>query len=280
MKTVIDQSQRLVIMVVVVFVLFTSCEKKIDWELNSENIKTIVIDAIITNEYKYQHIRLTKPYTGLNGEVIPVSGAAVIIKADNNMIPFFESNEFPGNYFTLAPLAASINYDYLLQIKHDTSTYRATTYMIPVLNANPPTFIRDSETGLYKINWQASQYNPNEQAMFEALISWEHLLPEGIEDSSAYAKIMYYTLNTIDVSYNIFPQDKEDVFFPAGSIAVVKKYSVTDEYGDYLRALLAETEWQGSLFEDARGNLPGNISNGGLGYFSVCSVITDTIIVQ
>lgn len=269
-------------MTVVLFLLFfTSCEKKIDWAIQQENLNTIVVDAIITNEYQNQHIRLTKPYSNPNGEPIPVSNATVIVYAGTTLaIPFFESDEFPGNYYTSVPITASINFEYFLKIQDGTSTYSAEAYMIPVSNANPPTFELDSESGLYKINWQTSQYDPYQQAMFEATISWQHLLPEGTEDSLAYAKIMFYTLNTIDVSYNIFPQDKEEVLFPAGSIAIVKKYSVTDEYGDFLRALLAETEWQGSLFEDARGNLPGNISNGGLGYFSACSVIADTLVVQ
>jgi hypothetical protein len=116
--------------------------------------------------------------------------------------------------------------------------------------------------------------------MYEADISWEHI--PGFDHPDSVSRVMqkYYTLNTIDVSYVIFPQEKEEVLFPAGSIAIVKKLSLTDEYGAFLRALLAETEWQGSLFEEARGNLPTNISNGGLGYFSACSVIADTLIVQ
>ena len=94
------------------------------------------------------------------------------------------------------------------------------------------------------------------------------------------AKLFFYTFNTIDVSYSVFPQDKEKVYFPKGSKITEKKYSLTNEYAAYLRALLAETEWQGSLFENARDNLPTNISNNGLGYFSICSVISDSLIVQ
>ena len=115
--------------------------------------------------------------------------------------------------------------------------------------------------------------------MYEADISWGHL-PVYASDSLTKARLTFYTLNTIDVSYIIFPQDKEEVYFPYGSIAILNKYSLTDEYAAYLRALLAETEWQGSIFEDARGNLPSNISNGGLGYFSACSVIADTVVVE
>lgn len=260
--------------------MLCSCEEQIDWNLDTEIPNTLVVDAIITDEHKHQFIRLTKPMSDPNNYIIPALGADVKIMAGNQMFFLFESQEYPGYYITESPVTASISYNYTLVIQYEEKEYRAESYMIPVLPANTPSFVLDNETGLYKINWNASQYDPQEQAMFEATISWDHLLPAGINDSAAYVKTVFYMLNTIDVSFNIFPQDKEELLFPAGSKAIVKKYSVTDEYGDFLRALLAETEWQGSLFEDAHGNLPGNISNGGLGYFSMCSVISDTLMVD
>lgn len=269
-----------VFIILYLLLVFTACEEKIDWDLKTEQINTIVVDAIITNEVKHQHIHLTKPYTNQNDTAMPVTGAQVYIKTDNFMVLFLESPDNPGHYFSDYPAAGSIDIAYQLNIEFESELYTAETYMIPVLPANLPTWERDENTGLYKISWNAPQYHPSEQAMYEAIISWSHLVDTTLTDTLTMAKIMFYTLNTINVSYNIFPQDIEEVWFPKNSIAIVKKYSVTDEYGDYLRALLAEAEWQGSLFEEARGNLPTNISNGGLGYFSACSVISDTLMVE
>lgn len=256
-----------------------SCEEKTGWEI-SAGADTIVIEAIITNEYKNQRIRLTKPYLNPNGEAVPVSDATVYIQAGNSVEPFYESEVLPGNYFTAQPAAASINQIYRLVVEVDDRVFTAEAVMEPVLPANNPGFVRNTATGLYRLQWNNPQYNPFEQAMYEAVVSWSHLVDPAITDTLTYARMMYYTLKTIDVSYNIFPQDKEEIFFPKNSYVIVKKYSVSDQYGAYLRALLAETEWQGSLFEDARGNLPTNISNGGLGFFSVSAVISDTLVVQ
>ena len=266
-------------MTILIGVLFPSCEEKIDWQLETENINTIVVDGVITNEVKYQQIRLTKPFKSQNDQPIAVSGASVKILVDNIQVQFIESPENPGYYLSEIRAAASIDKTYKLKIQVEDQEYIAEAYMIPVIPSGPPTWVFDSNKGLYTISWPASQYSQYEQAMYEADISWSHLLDSVYADSVSTAKLMYYTFNTIDVSYVIFPQDKEEVYFPLYSKAVVKKYSLTDEYASFLRALLAETEWQGSLFEDARGNLPGNISNGGLGYFGVCSVISDTLIV-
>lgn len=257
-----------------------ACEEKIHWDQKTEQVNTIVVDAIITNESKFQQIHLTKPFTNQNDAVVPVTGASVIINTENLTWLFLESPDKPGYYFSDYPNAGSIDITYELNIQYEEKIYTAETYMIPVLPANLPTWQYDADKDLYKINWNISQYDPNQQAMYEVLISWSHLVDSTLTDTLTMAKMLNYTLNTINVNYTIFPQDKEEVWFPKNSIAVVKKYSVTNEYGDYLRALLAEAEWQGSLFEEARGNLPTNISNGGLGYFSACSVLSTTLIVQ
>lgn len=257
-----------------------ACEEKIHWDLQTETMNTIVVDAIITNEVKYQQIHLTQPFTHQNDTAIPVSGANVFIQTNNFTVLFYESNNKPGYYFSDYPFGGSIDDTYELNIQYEEEFYTAETYMIPVPLANLPSWQYDEDKDLYKINWNISQYNPAEQAMYEAIIIWDHLVDTTYADTLTRAKMFNYTLNTINVNYTIFPQDKEEVWFPKNSIALVKKYSVTDEYGDYLRALLAEAEWQGSIFEEARGNLPTNISNGGLGYFSACSVISDTLIVE
>lgn len=276
----LKQMSGLVIIFFLSLFVFNSCEEKTDWDLVTTKSNTIVVDAILTNEYKHQVIHLTLPYSTPNDTAIAVSGAEVSVWANNDKIDFIEVEDNPGYYLTENPGAAVVNTLYQLRIGYESAIFEAQTYMIPVANPNSPSFAYVPEKGLYRINWNNGQYSQTEEAMFEADVRWGHLLAQPIEDSTTRAKIRYYTLNTIDVSYVIFPQDKEEVLFPAGAIVVFKKYSIIPEYGDFLRALLAETEWQGSLFEEARGNLPTNISNGGLGYFSACSVLIDTLVVH
>jgi hypothetical protein len=261
-------------------ILLSSCEEKIDWQLPDEYIETVVVEGILTNELKRQEIRLSRPMLTQNDPVIPISGAVIKVQTNDGFAFFEEVPWNPGVYRTESPEAASVDKTYELFVQYDGKEYRATTGMVPVIPALNPRWIYDPDKDLYSINWRSAQYAPNQQAMYEAVVTWNHLVDSTITDTLTSARILYYTFSTIDVSYQIFPQDREDVFFPRNSIAIVKKYSLTDDYAAFLRALLAETEWQGSIFEDARGNLPGNISNGGLGYFSACSVIIDTVLVK
>lgn len=271
--------KKLIILIFGLLLLFLSCEEKTDWDIPQEELNIVVVEAIITNEYKNQLIKLSHPYTDLNGQPVAISGALVSIKTGNQVMNFFESPEIPGSYFSEIPVGGSIDVTYLLSIQVENEIYTAGATMVPVIPSWPLQIIPAEDT-LREIEWTAPGYNPDDLAMYEVIISWTHLTDANLSDTLTQARMLYYTLNTIDVGYIVFPQEKETVLFPPGSILIAKKYSCTEDYAAYLRALLAETDWQGSLFEDARGNLPTNISNGGLGYFSACSVVADTIIVE
>jgi hypothetical protein len=41
-----------------------------------------------------------------------------------------------------------------------------------------------------------------------------------------------------------------------------------------------ETEWSGGLFDVQPGNVTTNLTNGALGYFAVCMIVSDTIYVN
>ncbi|MBL7103186.1 MAG: DUF4249 family protein [Bacteroidales bacterium] len=271
---------KLFILFLLIFSLY-ACERQTTWEIRSEQINTVVVDAIITDEFKHQKIRLTKPFTDPNQKPLPVYGAQVRVSYSDKIVYFTENPDNPGTYLSDVEFAGSINITYHLEIDYASETYTADTRMIPVNTSTPLSYAPAGNSGnLYEITYVAPQYNAEEQAMYEVIIDWTHLVNTTQSDTLTIAKLFYYTFNTIDVSYIIFPQDKEEIFFPKGSIITETKYSLTDKFAAYLRALLAETEWQGSLFEEARGNLPTNISNGGLGYFSACSVISKVMVVQ
>ncbi len=93
------------------------------------------------------------------------------------------------------------------------------------------------------------------------------------------AKTIYYTFSSVDVSALVRPQ-QDTLFFPVGSQVVVKKYGLNDAFAEYLRALAIETDWKGGVLYGPSESLPTNLSNGALGFFSTCAVITDTLEVK
>lgn len=260
-----------------VIILVTSCEKETQWELIGNPPNTIVVNALLTNEFKTQQISLTYPMAGMNDTPAPVSNAQVRVTWLNRSIPFTESASTPGVYLSDQPFTLGINRTYNLNIKKDTLELQAQSYMIPVLPFNTPSFNFVKSNNHYRLRWNNQRYSLIEQAMYEAIIHWDHLPGYNHPDSLSRARMLFFTFTTIDVSYTIFPQNYETVTFPAGSIVYLSKYSLNPQHGAYMRSLLSESQWQGSIFETARGNLAGNIANG-LGYFATSAVIRDTLV--
>ena len=259
--------------------ILTGCEEKADKEFPIDIPDTIVVQAILTNEHKHQEIKITRPVAYQNQLPEPVIGAEVTLSNGIQTTNCSESIEHPGVYLSDISFAAATGQTYYLNITYDIKSYSAETTMIPVTPLNPLTYYpADENDSLFQIGSVAPDYNAETQNMYEIFIDWSDV-PGSSSGERTTAKLYYYTFKTLDI-IALFPPDKENVLFPKGSVIIERKYSLTDDYASYLRALNAETVWQGSPFDEARGNLPSNISNGGLGYFAACSVVTDTIYVE
>ncbi len=256
-----------------------ACEKIKDWDLQTEDLNKLVVEAIITDEYKTQEVILSQTITNMNNSPAAISDATVLISFPPYEIHFFEDEDKPGTYYSEIPFKAIPDVTYHLSIEYKDEIYEAEATLAHVYPFTPPPFYYDEELGLFTLYFNTYQYNPFEQSMYEVVVDWGHLPGYSDPDSLSIAKMQYFFLKTLDVSYIVFPQDREQVYFPGGSIAVFTKYSLNDEYAAFLRALLIESQWQGAIFEGARGNIPGNVSNGALGFFAVCAVLKDTVVV-
>jgi len=262
------------------FIALISCEKETTWNLKRGNLETIVVNSIITNEYKKQLVKLSMPSGVINDKELPISGAYVTVSANDSIFTFIESDSLLGYYYSRTPFVAIIGTEYRLNIVYKDSVYSSKASMEPV---TPLTFLSYSlandSSGMYKIDWVNQNYTSKEQAMYKVEIDWSNLVDSTIKDTVTKKLLYFYSFNTVDVSEAFAPQT-EKIYFPKGSIITETKYSLSDDYAAYLRALQAETAWRGGVFDEQKGNLPSNITPNGLGFFSVCSVISKTVDVK
>jgi hypothetical protein len=252
-------------------ILLLSCEKEVERPSSEFQFNTIVVESILTNEFKQQKVLLSKPNPIQNHNNTSVSNANVRVFNGTHNFLFIESETERGSYYSVEEFAASISQTYSLDITYEDKQYTAGTTITAVSNYNPLDVVPASDSS-YKLSTPTSSYNPNEQAMYEINISW-------FADTQIQRKTYRYQLSTLDVSI-VFSPEEQNIIFPKGTQIIGKKYSLTDDYATYIRAMLAETHWQGGLFDDEKADLPTNISNGGIGYFTACSVIVDTLIVE
>lgn len=257
-------------------VLLAGCEKAIDWPVAGDNNDYIVVDGMITDEYKIQEIRLTKTISAPNELPEPVENAEVIVSTDDRVYTFKEDEERPGHYISDTLFAGVTGKDYTLFINAGNRIISARAKMVAVSNF---VFLRYAHQGnkkLFRITWVSNPYSAGNPAMYEVLLDWS-MVPgyENLPPDSTKARLLYYTLPTLDVS-QMFAPEMETVVFPPGTIITERKYALTGEHAAYIRALLAETNFQGGLFNSVPSNLPMNLSGRGIGYFSACAVISKT----
>jgi hypothetical protein len=259
---------------------FISCEMATKWEISPGKDDFIVVSGQITNEKKEHIVTIYGPVDQLNKIPQPISGGTVSIFDGDSLYQLNNDYSMPGRYTTNANFRAVINKTYTLLISVDGQNYFASTTMLPVSQFDPLNYKYDETKQMFFVDSVAEAFNSKESAMYEILINWEQLQGyDTIPSESKNAVLYYYTLSTLDVS-EVFKPQKEQVYFPAGTTIIERKYSLTKQQAKFIRSLLLETEWRGGLFDVAQGNITTNLSNGAFGYFGASSVLEKTITVK
>lgn len=246
--------------------LLNSCDKTYDWTWDRTAQPVVVIDAIITDEMKVQTVNVYYSTSALNESPLAISNAEVIVSNTDSVYLFTEDPLIKGRYLSVKPFASRSGTTYTLQVSFNGNTYTATDVMTPARDFEPLRLSSNNE-GLDYISWVADSYEAGNSAMYEVIVKWATADSAGFEK----ARILYYTLPSLDVSEVLAPET-EKVYFPANAEITERYYTVSEKYSAFLRALLAETTWQGGLFNSEVANLPTNMSNNARGFFAVCAV--------
>lgn len=265
---------------VAALMMIIGCTKETNWPVSGVNSSLVVVDAIFTDQTGFQPMRLSHPVTTLNEPPEPVSGATILLATADSLWTLREQPAGSGIYTTDSLFRGQINQTYSLQIIHEGKTYSAKAEMAPPRFFNELIARPNEHDSLYHIDWVASAFNAEYAAMWEVLIDWSALPPyAGTDPDSCRARLLFYTLSTLDVS-EIFAPAVEQVSFPRGSLITERRYSLSADHERYIRELLLETNWQGSLFPTANGNVYTNLSSGAIGFFGLCGMTQLSLIVE
>ncbi|MDF1551226.1 MAG: DUF4249 family protein [Bacteroidales bacterium] len=256
------------------------CEEPSDYELNSKGLNFIVVNGLLTNEKKAHEIIISSPVESLNEKPKPVSGLEVYIYNGDSLFTLTENPLNSGIYKTSSDFRAVINRAYTLIIISSDSRYYASAYMLPTTPFNKLKYYFAEDQQMFTIDSVNQVFDLSESALYKVQIDWTNVSGyESLPESSKKATLYYYTLSTIDIS-ELFSPEKEKIYFPAGTIIVESKYSLTPEHASFIRTMLLETEWRGGGFDVAHGNVETNLSKGAFGFFAASTIIRDTIFVE
>jgi hypothetical protein len=261
--------------VLALLLILNSCnEEAIEWELDTHRPDLLVVEGVITNRLGAHEVRITRPVEDPQEIPQPVSKAVVAIFDGSNATLLRETS--PGIYHTNANVRAVYGRMYQLYILHQGREYYAAAWLVPV---QPLTALQYRKVQ-GQDNWYELELRETEDAsMVEIELDWSHLAGfRNQPDEYTHARIVYYTVKSIDVN-KMFRPDKERVYFPVGTRVRRTKYSMNPWQEEFVRTLMAETEWRGGYFDVQPGNVQTNLSEGAVGYFSASTVVADSSLI-
>jgi hypothetical protein len=260
-------------------VILSGCVKEAAWNPESAPPELLVVDALLTDEVREQTIYLRKPVVKTDDVPLPVTGATILISNEDSSWQLREDSLHPGNYLTPSWFSARQGKTYTLLISLNDRIYSATASLMP---SSPFTELKyaKEESGMFYIDWVANAFSTANASMWEVWVDWS-LVPgyENVPSSETHARLLFYTLPTLDVS-EIFAPKMEQTLFPKGSLITERRYSLTPPHAAFIREMLLETNWTGGLFAVAPANITTNMSAGATGYFGVCGVYELSIVVN
>lgn len=253
---------------------WTSCEEKIEIDVNSTDPK-LVVEGQITDAkgYLFNYVKLTLSSNYFGDDPTPFIETAVVTLYEDGVLvdtlPHFIEGYYglPDTNFT-----GKVGSTYKLHVLYDGEEYEATETMRPV-----PTI--DSLT-----------YSYDEGSIFVDEGYYVYINTQEFPEPGDFYRFLYYTNGRLEEATGFFVSDE----FINGSYVtynfnnsytqelndtvVIQTMSITEAAYNFYSDL-EDQESSGNLFDTPPGNIRGNISNGGYGFFAASSVVSDTIVI-
>lgn len=287
-----------ILLIAIALISFTSCEDKIDLEL--DNGKTqYVVDAFVNSDSTLQTIRVSKTAEYfLNARTPGVNSAKVKIIGPSQTEYIFQYQT--EGYYTYNPTSNvlgpidSIGFEYQLIVELDGEVYKSKSILNPV----PPIdymeyeYIDDepeAEPGYYAEFYAIDFEGRNDFYWIKAFKNGETIDPTNPTDYqlsqnaafSGFGADGFPFILPIRTGINNFEEP-----FEKGDTSSVELYSINEDIWNYLIQLATQAN-NGGLFATPTANIKsnitdfnGNIQNEVLGAFSVSSISRNSIVIQ
>jgi hypothetical protein len=259
--------------VIAAFFMLVSCEEIMNVDFAGNSAKNLVVDGAITTDTT-QHL-VTLSYTGDYFEIAPqdmATGAIVYISDGTDSIPLSELK--PGVYATGSDVAGKVGKKYTLHVTlPDGREFTASDSLEACSKIDS---IRQSEN----YNQYMAGYG------YDVLFYGHEPQPAGnhyMYDLEINNKMYTDTITEVNFAsdefvngsfvrdYQVFRIREKDLTDLTAKVTL-EMYSISKAYYEFLTALMVETVWRGSPWDGPPANIPGNVSNGGNGFFRASDV--------
>lgn len=275
------------------------CVEDFDFK-RKETEPRLVVEGLISNQKGPYYVRVTKSTPGgftTAGKIywdpidhaIPVENATVTITDDKgqcdtlkytiiNLYPgVHEDNQYNQGFYATQKLQGIPGYTYTLNIKYDKKEYEASAFMPPVpkIDSLSYRFKKTERVGKFDyyipllyfkepqdtVNYYLFQLNEDLQSRIVSAVQiWQFSV---LSDTYLEPNV-----NGIDISRGANPRGIDDYpDYSEGQTIYVALSSLTKEGYEYYKNLIDQFENDGGAYKPTPATPPGNISNGGLGFF-------------
>jgi len=267
--------------------LMSSCTENIDFDLNSEKSRLVVEGEITTGKAKHV-VKLTQSTSYYYSEEAPlVTNAAVSLSDGTNSWTLTE--EKPGYYYT-PEIIGQPNLTYTLSVNDNGTTYSASDFMVaPVIADSLAVVVTESfdqEKNILVDAYSLFLFVEEPVGLGDNYIwkywlktpdsAWKNMTPN-FEDW-VVANDEYVDGNAPEGGWELFADIPLEEM-PTGTQVRLEMYKISTPYYDFLNAIALQTQRSG-FFDGPPANIPGNISEGALGFFSSSAVDSVSTVVK
>lgn len=272
----------------IIMVGIAACEEEFDYKNKvADDLGTqLVVNAWITSNPEPQTVWLKKlvAVTDEGTTNPPVSGALVTLKNPNGTWLLNEVTS--GEYVTDSTWRVDPNTTTELSIVWEGEQYQASAFMKKAEDFEPFKAYSAEELGIQVdarakdwpvIPFLTNQFGYSDPARWELrfFINNPNLPPIDTSQSE-----VFFTHPNLETDGLLSLESIDYKIVPDSTSMILSKFSLSDEGYEYYRSVLKETDWSGDLYSTIPGNVPSNISNGGLGFFGASHVITKRTILS
>ncbi len=254
----------LIIAALLVSVIFTSCEKEIDVDLNSVT-PHLVIEGVVAKD-SLAKVKLTKTKDfGENNTYEPVTGASIQITDDAGNTETLELNNT--GWYTAKTLKGIVGRTYQLKVIYDDQTYTASSKMPPVVKIDSVTMFDFPviDYQLPRVHFKDPTGTVNDYYRAKLYIN-DKYIPTNGEAISADRS------DGIEIVELFFPDEKK-----LENEEISKRDKIRVELQSVDKGAYTYFYTLGNISE-SENNPTSNISGGALGYFSAYSTDSKSII--
>lgn len=255
--------------------LLLACEKEIDIDLNTSQ-PTIVIEGLVSDQLGPYTVKLTHTVNfDENNTFPPVSGASVIIYDDaGNREVLTETN--PGIYHSMT-IQGTPGRTYFLEVKTGDDTYEAVSTMPSPVNIDTLTVEDTGDFGPAGHGETITVHytDPVGESNYYRFV----LIVNGVVRDGVF--IDNDDLHDGDIKDLELIDYSENTNLTTGDTATVVLQTIDENVYEYFRTLreISGSNGGGMGQSTSPANPISNISNGALGYFSVCAETSKTIVI-